>query len=156
MNQPQQRRRILIVDRSFQHAFMLRFAGAVIGCVVLAFLVLTCYYYLRYSRGDLAMKFFYATGQAGSGLKQATLLEVVWLPLLLSTFLSCLFMLAFGLIYSHRIAGPVYRIKRVLRDLREGNPVEECRLRKRDEFHDLAEEVTQTILWVREKLGQCG
>jgi len=43
-----------------------------------------------------------------------------------------------GLIYSHRIAGVVYKIRKALVQLSQGNPVE-VTLREYDEFKDLAD-----------------
>ena len=52
------------------------------------------------------------------------------------------FVFAFAIVISHRIAGPVFRLKRVIHDIGEGKldslPVY---LRKTDELHDLAEEL---------------
>jgi len=148
------RRHILLVDRTFQYPFMARFSVAVVGGIVLAFLTLGVYYFMTYSSSNLAMKFFYITGEPGTGLKQTTLFSLVWPPLVIAGLLSVVLTLTFGLVYSHRIAGPLYHLKRVLREIREGKMVDEVRFREGDEFHDLAEEITRTILWFREKLGR--
>ena len=46
---------------------------------------------------------------------------------------------------SHRIAGPVYKFERIIRELAQGKKVEEFRLRKRDEFYELATAINDLI-----------
>jgi methyl-accepting chemotaxis protein len=45
------------------------------------------------------------------------------------------------LFVTHRIAGPIFRIKRGIRDLADGRLNETIHLRKKDEFQDIAEEL---------------
>jgi nitrogen fixation/metabolism regulation signal transduction histidine kinase len=44
-----------------------------------------------------------------------------------------------ALLYSHRIAGPLFRIRRCINSLSEGKDIEPIRLRKNDEFKELAQ-----------------
>lgn len=46
---------------------------------------------------------------------------------------------------SNRFAGPVYRMKRVLRTIADGGPAELVSLRKDDYWHDLAEDMNAAI-----------
>jgi signal peptidase II len=46
---------------------------------------------------------------------------------------------------SHRIAGPVYKFERIIRELARGKKVEEFKLRKRDEFYELATAINDLI-----------
>ena len=57
---------------------------------------------------------------------------------------------AVTVIFSHRIAGPVYRIERTLDNLVEGDEVECIRLRRGDELTGLAERINKLILLIRE------
>ena len=45
------------------------------------------------------------------------------------------------LFVTHRIAGPIFRLKRGIRDIADGRLNERIHLRKKDEFHDVAEEL---------------
>jgi len=49
------------------------------------------------------------------------------------------------LFYSHKIAGPVYRFKKVTEEVAKGNFDIEINLRKNDEFKDLAESMNTMI-----------
>ena len=46
---------------------------------------------------------------------------------------------------SHRMAGPVYKFERIIRDLAQGKEVKEFGLRKRDEFYELAAAINDLI-----------
>ena len=63
------------------------------------------------------------------------------------TMLVVVLVFAFGLgvYYLHRIAGPIYRIEKTVREMAEGKKVEPLRLRKKDFFKSLAEAVNKLI-----------
>lgn len=50
-----------------------------------------------------------------------------------------------GLVLSHRVAGPIFNISRVLSEIREGNRQARITLRPKDEFQQLANEVNKTL-----------
>ena len=67
-------------------------------------------------------------------------------------FRLCLFTLpvlfvivAFSIVFSHRIAGPLYRIEKTLDDFIAGKEVEPIRLRRGDELKELASKINQVI-----------
>jgi methyl-accepting chemotaxis protein len=53
------------------------------------------------------------------------------------------FIFIFAILISHRIAGPIHRIKSVIRDIGDGKLDVPIYLRKNDELHDLAEELNK-------------
>jgi HAMP domain-containing protein len=70
-------------------------------------------------------------------------------------FVVLLFVLVFvgllSLVYSHRIAGPLYRIKRCVEMLAEGKNMSPIRLRKHDEFKELAASLDRLRATLKEK-----
>ncbi len=54
-----------------------------------------------------------------------------------------------GVRVSHRICGPVHNIRRNLGEIRAGGTPQPIRLRQRDEFKDLADEINATIDYLR-------
>jgi hypothetical protein len=50
-----------------------------------------------------------------------------------------------GIVVTHRIAGPVYRIQRELERVLQGEKVESIRLRRGDELHKFAEVINQVL-----------
>ena len=55
-----------------------------------------------------------------------------------------------GIMASHRIAGPVFRMKRYLDSVADGNYSERLTLRKKDELKDLADAINRLV----DKLGK--
>lgn len=52
---------------------------------------------------------------------------------------------------SHKIAGPIYKLKSYLAEVREGGANYPLSFRKGDNFSDLAKDVNSTITYLREK-----
>jgi hypothetical protein len=63
--------------------------------------------------------------------------------------------IGFGIVISHRMAGPLFRIERTIDEVVRGGDVELIRLRKKDEkeFKDLAENVNKLIGVIKELKG---
>jgi len=55
-----------------------------------------------------------------------------------------------GILLSHRIAGPIYRISKYIDSLKTGDYSEDIRLRKKDELKDLAVKMTELCHVLRE------
>ncbi|MCB9890823.1 MAG: hypothetical protein H6832_02325 [Planctomycetes bacterium] len=75
-------------------------------------------------------------------------------PLFVSLFL---FIVAAGatvvisaLRYSNRIAGPMYRLCKSMREIRDGDVSFTVKLRKGDELTEIADELNAMIAWIRE------
>ena len=56
----------------------------------------------------------------------------------------------FGVFFLHRIAGPVYRFRQVLKRMGTGEIPQEVQLRKRDFFKETAEELNKVIVLLKE------
>ena len=77
--------------------------------------------------------------------------EVMVLPLIL-TFL-CLWL--HGILFSHRLAGPIYRIKQALSQARSGNLSMDVKLRERDYFQDICDELNGLCGRLRGDMAHC-
>lgn len=79
--------------------------------------------------------------------KTYNLLELYWRPILALSLLQIVLITVFGLFFSHRIAGPVHRIKKELRQIAEGelSVDHEIKLRKGDFLLDIAKEINNTL-----------
>ncbi len=71
--------------------------------------------------------------------------EIVLPPLLINNLLIMLLIIVVGIFYSHRIAGPMYRIETDIKRVLDGEKSVEIHLRKKDKFRSLAELVNQLI-----------
>ncbi|EIE01131.1 hypothetical protein [Leptospira licerasiae] len=65
--------------------------------------------------------------------------------ILLFSMLYLLLSAIFVLVYSHKMAGPIYNIKKNLKLLLEGKDVDKIRIRSGDEFQDLADLLNELI-----------
>ena len=74
------------------------------------------------------------------GLRRAVTL---WATAL--TGLSVLFATAVGLVWTHKMGGPVYRFKAELERIRDGQPIRKITLRRGDEFQDVAAALNATL-----------
>ncbi|MGC8766988.1 MAG: hypothetical protein ACP5PT_02825 [Brevinematia bacterium] len=85
--------------------------------------------------------------------KSYNLLELYWKPIVVLSLLQIVLITIFGLFFSHRIAGPVHRIKKELRQIANGElPVtHEIKLRKSDFLLDIAKEINNTLKSISER-----
>ena len=56
-----------------------------------------------------------------------------------------LFWIGIGILASHKIAGPVYRMIHFLESVAKGDCSQRLRLRKKDELHDLADAINSVV-----------
>lgn len=75
---------------------------------------------------------------------------VPWI--LFAVSLGAIMALAMGIFYPGKIAGPLYRLEKRLRELASGNFKDKVKLRSNDELQDLAEEINQMAAKLQEKL----
>jgi hypothetical protein len=80
--------------------------------------------------------------QAGGvpGLAQTI---AIWVTLMMS--FSAFFAIVVGLYFSHKLAGPIYRFKLELERITEGREWRAIRLRREDDFHDVADMLNRAL-----------
>lgn len=66
------------------------------------------------------------------------LLGIIQLGFLGLIFVICIFI-------SHKIAGPIYKLQKYLRGIREGGPITNLWFRNGDNFPEVAEEINETM-----------
>ncbi len=142
MGKKKYKRRQYIVDTRFQYSLMSKFA-ILTACVVigsLSFLVLAYHKY-----GDIQVSVvqplpfglldsFAEHNDAGT----YSLLDLLWPVLAICLVGTIIFTFFFSLIVSHRMAGPIFRMRNLLNEMARGDvsrPV--SNLRKKDEFKHL-------------------
>lgn len=139
------KRRRILVERGFQFRYTtLVIILMIVYGAVLSWLV----YYFTWSAALRAVSPGFsrpALNELFTRLNYSLLITVLCALLMgaLVGFLTSLY-------FSHRVAGPLYRIKKVAREATEGNPVEEIRIRKKDELKDVVNEVNLLLKLIRE------
>ena len=125
------KRRNYFIDKKFQSNFILRFCFIVVVT------------------GALIMAILYAMAGKANTVSFVNSRVVVQntadflFPLLIQTFVISTMVVGLGtiivtLIISHRIAGPLYRFKKILKSLGEGDFSIPCKIRRKDALQDVA------------------
>jgi methyl-accepting chemotaxis protein len=141
------KRRILIIKPRFQLKFMLQLGAFSLLGVVLSMALVLGYALVR-TGSSLSTQFMYRESLTGP-LGFTSLLGILFWPMMASALIGAAVSLYAGLVLSHRIAGPLYRFEKVMRDLRTGQWPDRVRLRAGDEFQEVAEEMDRTVAWLR-------
>jgi signal transduction histidine kinase len=61
---------------------------------------------------------------------------------------------AFSIVFTHRIAGPLYRLETMLDRFLKGEDIEDIQLRKEDDLHALAQKINALLSMVRDSKGE--
>jgi methyl-accepting chemotaxis protein len=125
------RRRRYFIDRSLQGKYViLTFAMLLLQTMVVVAAIFTPHF--------MAMQMDLPPVQKAEAARAIVLLhETVWPGVLVSIAALS----AFSIIITHKFVGPVYRVKRMIDDILEGNLAARITLRRGDDLQDLADHV---------------
>jgi methyl-accepting chemotaxis protein len=140
MNQKQYKSRIFIVDPEFQYGLIRKIAiiGVLIILMSLSFMATVQQLY-----GDVQIAVAqpnpFAVSENISTLpEQISIFKLLWPVLLICLIVTLAIIFIFGLIISHRMAGPIFRMRFVIEQMAHGDLGNKIRLRKKDDFKSLA------------------
>jgi methyl-accepting chemotaxis protein len=148
------------IDREFQTRFMVRFSLVILLVMIMTLGVLFLVREGAYNLlpGDSGVLYSLdvekpLTVVGEDGLESQVLapdvpynaFDLYWRPIMLISVANLILIVIFSLFYSHSMAGPIYNIKRSLRELRDGKTPRMIRVRKGDQFQDLAELLNEVI-----------
>jgi methyl-accepting chemotaxis protein len=145
------RRRQYMIDREFQLRVLRQFLGVVLVALILAAYVthVVGWMYGAYSSGALSDRYAHWTEHV-----------LVWVFGGGSLIVSGAIFYLISIFYSHRIAGPAWKLRTALHQLAEGGLPRPVKLRDTDYLQDLAKAVNhadrswrQTIEQIEEALG---
>lgn len=134
-NKPYARRRLII-----QKEFQLKYVGVILAVMFLSAVIsgYTIYYNSWVLLGSKLAN-IYPQGRL------VQIFKSVNIRLAVSMFFVAVLCVGVGIITSHRIAGPVYRMIRFLGSVTNGDYSQRLRLRKKDELKDLAEAINKLV-----------
>lgn len=75
------------------------------------------------------------------------------LILLLGVPIICIAILSWGVLISHRIAGPIYRLEKDLERIAKGDFSLRINIRRNDELRSIAEGINRIVDKIEEKMG---
>lgn len=148
------------IDKPFQNQFMLRFSLIIILVLFFTLFILWLIrenpYALLVEQGGLL--FSMDTNQTiqcvqdngeiieiPKPAKPYNAFELYWKPILFISIVNLIIIIVFSLFYSHSMAGPIYNIKRTLKEIIETGEYREIRVRKNDQFQDLVQAINEFI-----------
>ena len=67
--------------------------------------------------------------------------------------IACVLMLMHALLFSHRIAGPLHRFRRIFKEVGDGNLLVSTRIRRRDLLHQEADGLGEMVRALRTRLS---
>lgn len=143
MEHPGYKRRLYLVDSKFQLWLIGRIAALAAIFIVISLSALAFVYY---SYGDITIRLVQPDPfSPAQGIKTVTgehsLFGLLWPVMLFCLAGALLATLIFGIFLSHRIAGPVYHMQRVISLLGKGDLSQGIRLRKKDAFSPMADKI---------------
>ena len=139
------KRRIYFIEKSFQAKFIMKFCGL----VALGGLLTVGLLYLWAARAT-------TVSIVNSRVVVNTTADFI-LPLLIQTVIIVTMVVAIAtilvtLFVSHKIAGPLYRFKKVMEAMGEGDFLSQVKIRKGDQLQDLAKIFDEMIVKNRLKI----
>ncbi len=78
--------------------------------------------------------------------------EIIYPIIIVASIMITIFTIIYGLIYSHKISGPIYRVKRTIESLTKGIFNFKIQFRKKDKFQDLSGYLNELINYLNEKM----
>lgn len=138
-----QRRQQFVVDPKFQYGLIVRFILLVTIVLVLSLVLLT-YIYSHYI--SIVVPISLATGGVTSFelTPFVNLSQLIWpiiLVILLSVTIASIAMYFLGVRFTHRMAGPVYRLRKNIAEMAEGDLGGKIAFREKDHFQYLAADI---------------
>jgi methyl-accepting chemotaxis protein len=160
------KRTTYVVDKKFQFRFVAIFLVVIIVSLVIFSAGVVAFYWVRYMTGDNVFSEFITISKqvpeldaAGNTIKDSSgnivmttktfppgnRLEVVVPPILVNNLIIMIIISIIGVLYSHRIAGPVYRMEKEIGRVLDGEKGVRVTLRKKDKLKNLAEKLNALI-----------
>jgi methyl-accepting chemotaxis protein len=136
------KRRIYFIEKKFQAKFILRFCAL----VVLGSLFTVGLLYLFALRSTTVS---IANSRVVVRTTADFLLPVLIQTVIIVTILVGIATMIMTLLVSHKIAGPLYRFKKVMKELEEGDFSQDFRIRHLDQLQDLADTFNNMIKKIR-------
>jgi len=137
------RRKKIVVKPGFQ----LRYTGIILAAVFAASLIciLTTYYSSMSLLGE-KLAYVYPAGRLAVTIREINMI------IILRVLISIPLLVLIGIMLSHRVAGPAYRIEKTLKEIGKGNLDIYIKLRKYDELVGIADAVNEMLVGLKERV----
>lgn len=138
------RRKTYVINKSFQYRFVLYVCSWVCALSIIYPLVIFGLFdwFIDYLQPGNDPEVLRQISESKQSL-------IMWLGIMQLVFLG--FLAFFSIIISHRIAGPLHKLKKAFIDAQEGKFTTTLKFRKHDHFMDLAEEFNEMMKSIQNK-----
>jgi len=157
MSNRQYKRQNYLIDKKFQFRFVASFLFLVVVSLFVFSGGMFGYYWIRYAAGEnVFSEFIYiqkqvrvvneegeVTGTRSEIQPPINRLELILPPILINNVIIMVIFAVIGIFYSHRIAGPIYRIEKDLARILGGERGVKIKTRKRDNMKSLVAKINQ-------------
>ena len=133
-------RRQLVIDPKFQYGLIIKLI-ILVTIALIASLVLLAFVYSKFA--NIALPVSVETGGVMSfdAAQFINISELIWPVVLLSVIVSGVAIYIFGLFFSHKLAGSVYRLRTDIAEMTDGDLERKVSLREKDCFQLLATDI---------------
>lgn len=156
-------RKNYLIDKEFQLSFIFRNAAYIIISSLFIFIMVISYNTYKFRQNYLmltptserlqewAVKNNVSPNSVSYACqfiiqsREITFIKFITKPLLTAVLINAFISLLTSLYFSHRIAGPLYHMKRVLKSKIEGKDTGPIHIRKNDYFFELAEMINKAL-----------
>jgi len=141
MPEQKYKRKILLIDRKFQYKYVFVLLSLLLISV---FMVAFTTFYVIWNQ---VIDEFFFVPEAAKKLSHI-FVSTTWMVAAASVILGVLSAMA-GIFLSHKIAGPIYRVKKVAEQLKTGDLSAVVRFRKGDDLQELADTLNDMIAGIK-------
>ena len=149
-----QRRWQFVIDKGIQNRIIWRFILTVIASIIFSNLISLGFLKIKEMFTPSSQDLIYLTNSMNENLAFTRALEILWLPLLISLVLGTVLVLVFGVFFSHRIAGPIFNLKRMMGQVEKGQLNILMKTRKKDEFKDVEEGFNRMVKSLHDRVAE--
>ena len=148
------KRKKYIIEGNFQARFILRFVLLIVGITLLSTGSVLLFFYLKLKYGDAGSGAILELFSPGNTAEVSGVFTTVLPPIIAANLLVLAISVPLSLLYSHKIAGPVYRLQQSIDLLLTGEMNFMITLRRQDEFKYLADKMNALIDYMRRNVGE--
>jgi methyl-accepting chemotaxis protein len=139
------KRRQYFVQKDFQFKFILKFCMVLLTGIIISIGLL-----FLFSKNTLTSSF--EQSRLVIENTASAILPSVFLSHLIALVLIILLTIVITLLVSHKLAGPLFRFQKVLREIGEGNLTQSIKLRKNDQVKAIADSLDQMRVNLQKKI----
>jgi len=148
------KRKMYIIEGNFQARFILRFVLLIVGITLLSTGSILLFFYLKQNYGGADTGGIVTLLTPEGTLDVSNIFGAVLTPLIAANLLVLAVSVPLSLLYSHKIAGPIYRLQQSFDLLLSGEMNFMINLRRQDEFKYLADKMNALIDFMRRNTGE--